>query len=238
VATDSRFVAIEPYVAVARAISIVEPRADESLPVDTAHARRIVLDDGGYLDENPGSHLTLVLDGDVVRDVGDIAAPLTIGGLDASVRDPSPGEHVLVAVAVGPHGDAARFGSTRATAVAVRRFFVGPPQPPRASPAPMLVCLVPRGTYNGPHRARSALLDFTVLGGDLEAGKLDVRVRVAGAKDTAETVLASPGPYALRGLESGDYRFEFELRRGNAPVEGPWGQTTRTITVNLDGPSR
>lgn len=230
---------IEPYVAQPRSIAIVEPRPDESTPVEGASARRVVLDDGGYLDENPGSRITLVLDGSDVRDVTDVRAPLSLGGFGFDGRELAAGEHVLVAVAVGPRGEAARYGSDRTPITAVRRFFVGPPASPAAGDSgPMLVCLVPRGTYNGVARSRSALLDFAVLGGQVGSNGLTLLVRIVGPRDSAEAVLSAPGPYTLRGLGNGDYRFELELANERGPLPGPWARATRTITVNLDGPAK
>jgi hypothetical protein len=237
-AESAGVVNIEPFVAAASTVSIVEPRPDESMPAPEASSHKVVLDDGGYLDENPGSRITLVLDGDMVRDVADVRAAPALGGLAFDGRELTLGEHTLAAVLVGPRGDAARFGPARTVAVAVRRFFVGPPQAsPTRPPEPMLVCLVPRGTYNGVARARSALLDFAVIGGDVGRG-LVIRVRVSGPKGSGEATLGAPGPYALRGLDSGDYRFDLTLFRDAKPVDGPWGHASRTITVNLDGPSR
>jgi hypothetical protein len=232
-------VTIEPFVAAAHAISIVEPRPDESIPIGDAASRRIVLDDSGYLDENPGSRLTLVLDGEFVRDVSEVRSAPALGALGFDGRETAPGEHTLVVVAAGPRGDAARFGPGRTVATAVRRFFVGPAlSSATTSPGPMLVCLAPRGTYNGAARARSALLDFVVIGADTPTERLRVRVRVSGPKGAGEVMLDSPGPYSLRGLVSGDYGFDLALLRDGTPLPGTWTHASRIITVNLDGPTR
>ena len=221
---------LEPYVSSAPVMSIVEPREDETVPIEGAIARRIVLDDAGYLEENPGSRLTLVFDGDAVRDVTDVRAPLALGGLLADAREISSGSHALVAVLVGPRGDALRFGPNRRVVASVRRFFVGSPSP--HTPPPMLVFLTPRGTLNGPAGAKSALLDFVVLGES--AGVFRVNARIAGPSGTSTAVLPASGPYALRGLGNGDYRFDLELGTDRRRIEGPWAHATRTITVNLD----
>jgi len=236
---NSGNVGIEPYTPTAPAISISKPSADESVPVEAARTQPLLVDDVGYLDENPSARITLVLDGDVVRDMQDARAPLTLGNLDLAGRTLDAGEHVLVAVAVGPRGEAARFGPDRRTATAVRRFFVGASQaePPRAS-GPMLVLLVPRGTYNGPSRAKAALLDFLILGGDIGADGLSMRVRVTGPKGASNSVLSGPGPYSVRGLDSGDYRLDLELQKPEGPLSGRWARASRIITVNLDGPAR
>jgi hypothetical protein len=241
VATDRTpgSVGIEPYAPTAPAISISNPRADESVPVESASSQSVVVEDAGYLDENPGARITLVLDGEFVRDMQDARAPLTLGGMDVAGRALAAGEHVLVAVATGPRGEAARFGPDRRTASAVRRFFVGASSAQASSTSgPMLVVLVPRGTYNGPSRTKAALLDFVVLGGDIAADGLSLRVRMTGPRGTSETVLTAPGPYSLRGLESGDHRLDLELRKPDRSLSGPWARSSRTITVNLDGPAR
>jgi hypothetical protein len=241
VATDrnSGNVGIEPYAPTAPAISIEKPLADGSVPVEAARSQPVVVDDAGYLDENPSARITLVLDGDVVRDVQDARAPLTLGSLDLAGRALEPGEHVLVAVAVGPRGEAARFGPDRRIASAVRRFFVGASSTQASSTSgPMLVVLVPRGTYNGPSRTKAALLDFVVLGGDIGVDGLSLSVRVAGPRGASKTVLTAPGPYSLRGLESGDHHLEIELQKPDRSPSGPWSRASRTITVNLDGPAR
>lgn len=235
----SKTVAIQPYAPTAPAISISKPRADEAVPLEAARTQPIVVDDGGYIDENPGSRIALVLDGDAVRDVQDARAPLTLGSLDLAGHGLGPGEHVLVAVAVGPRGEAARFGPDRRTASAVRRFFVGASSAQTIGTAgPMLVFLTPRGTYNGPSRAKAALLDFVILGGDVGADGLTLRVRVSGPRGASDAVLTSPGPYSLRGLDSGDHRLDLEIQKPDRPPSGPWARASRTITVNLDGPAR
>lgn len=232
-------VAFVPYTSSAPAISISKPGADESLSAESAGSQSLAVDDAGYLDENPGARITLVLDGDVVRDVQDGRAPLTLSGLDPAGRALAAGEHVLVAVAAGPRGEAARFGADRRTAFAVRRFFVGAPSTQASSTsAPMLVVLVPRGTYNGASRTKTALLDFVVVGGSIGADGLSLRVRLTGPRGPSEAVLTAPGPYSLSGLESGDYRLDLELQKAGRSLPGPWARSSRTITVNLDGPSR
>jgi hypothetical protein len=230
-------VLIQPYAPTAPTISFSKPRADESVPLDAARTQPVVLDDGGFLDENPGSRITLVLDGDVVRDLQDVRAPLTLGSLDIAGRALDPGEHVLAAVVAGPRGEAARFGPTRRVASTVRRFFVGAPAQAPGS-APMLIFLVPRGTYNGPSRTNAALLDFVTVGGDVGVDGLSLRVRITGPRGASDAVLTGPGPYSLRGLESGDHRIDLELQKPDQSLSGRWARTSRTITVNLDGPAR
>jgi hypothetical protein len=102
----------------------------------------------------------------------------------------------------------------------------------------MLVVLVPRGTYNGPSRAKVALLDFVVVGGGIGTDGLSLRVRLTGPRGPSEAVLTVPGPYSLGGLESGDYRLDLELQKPGRTLSGPWARSSRTITVNLDGPAR
>lgn len=235
---SSGSVRIEPYAAAPRAVAIVEPREGESVSVDAAGARRVVLDDGGYIDENPGSRVTLVLDGDEFRDVVDVRAPLALGGFGTDGRGIAPGDHTLIAVLAGPRGEAERFGPERRIVTAVRHFSVGAPAAaPLDSRSPRLVLLVPRGTYNGPIHAGSALLDYAVVGTDLRDSDVLARVRIEGPTDVSEATLRGPGPYALRGLGNGDYRVHLELEKHDGSV-GSWARTSRTITVNLDAPGR
>jgi hypothetical protein len=232
-------VGIEPYAPTVPVIAIEKPLADESVPVDALRTQPVVVGDGGYLDETPGARIALVLDGAVVRDVQDVRAPLTLGSLDLAGSALDAGEHVLVAVAVGPRGEAARFGPERRAASAVRHFFVGASTARASSTSgPMLVFLAPRGTYNGPFRAKAALLDFVILGGDIGADGLSLRVRFTGPRGVSSAVLSGPGPYSLRGLESGDHRLDLELQKPAGPFSGQWARASRTITVNLDGPAR
>jgi hypothetical protein len=228
---------IEPFVAPVPTVAVTEPRMDESIPEPDAPGRRVVLEDGGYLAASPGARITVVLDGDGTRDVTNPNDPLTLRDLVPADRDVSLGEHVVVAVVAGPRGDVVR-RPDGTPATSVRRFWVGPAATPRVDlEQPMVVFVVPRGTYNGEAEAASALLDFVVLGGSSDPRNLTVHARIDGPRGRGSTVLLGrAGPYAVRGLESGDYAFELALYQGGAKVDGAFATATRVITVNLDAP--
>ena len=86
----------------------------------------------------------------------------------------------------------------------------------------------PKGEYSGAG-AKKIMVDFYVSNCELGEGKYGVRIDVDGV---AGSVVRTWQPYVLTGLAPGQHKIAVHLLDpNNAPVEGAWNATERTITV-------
>ena len=72
------------------------------------------------------------------------------------------------------------------------------------------------------------VLDFLILGGDLELDKLKVKVLIHG--DSTE--LTSPNSIRIANLPKGDHQLKIQLlRKDNKELDGPFSSSTKTVFV-------
>jgi len=108
-----------------------------------------------------------------------------------------------------------------------RDFLVGDSRPFPYSAEPYLAINLPRNEQILPF-GKDLILDFLVLGGDLELDGLKVKVWVNGYQTTLHQV----APIRVTHLPIGDYRVKLQLvREDNKDLEGPFSSSTKTIYV-------
>lgn len=108
-----------------------------------------------------------------------------------------------------------------------RDFLVGDSRPFPYSAEPYLAINLPRNEQVVPF-GEDLILDFLVLGGDLELDELKVIVSV----NAYQTTLHQVTPIRVTHLPIGDYRVKLQLvRTDNKELEGPFSSSTKTIYV-------
>ncbi len=113
-----------------------------------------------------------------------------------------------------------------------------PKGPESDAPEHELVVLSPHGTFNGARAADQVQLNFVLLpksslGFQQAADSATVSVRLIEPSGAQQSLSLQPGRYALRNLESGDYRIELGLPGAPGRAAHERAETT-TITVNRD----
>jgi hypothetical protein len=108
-----------------------------------------------------------------------------------------------------------------------RDFMVGDSRPFPYSAEPYLAVNLPKNgqilAYGEP-----LVLDFLILGGDLELDKLKVKVLIHG--DSTE--LTSPNSIRIANLPKGDHQLKIQLlRKDNKELDGPFSSSTKTVFV-------
>lgn len=108
-----------------------------------------------------------------------------------------------------------------------RDFLVGDSRPFPYSAEPYLAINLPRNEQILPF-GEDLILDFLVLGGDLELDGLKVNVWV----NAYQTTLNQVTPIRVTHLPIGDYRVKLQLvRKDDKELEGPFSSSTKTIYV-------
>jgi hypothetical protein len=215
-------------------VEIVRPLSEQQLAPDKANSYEV-----GLRVENWSHALVdLSLDDFEPRRGDTLPKKLTLADLVPADRSLDPGQHLLVATAVGKDGTLVHPAQPQSRApFAAVTFWVGAKSEPRyRADQPLLVYRQPRGTYNGAD-AR-VLLDFVVLGADPRLSPA-VRILVKGESIAGEHIASKPAALLLSGLGSGDYVVTLELLGpGRVPLDLPQARVGRTITVNRDAPVR
>jgi hypothetical protein len=242
------FVQVEPASPPGKlpSIAVVAPGKGQVIPAAQAKDFAVKLRVSGWELERGGKHLCVLVDRHPCRRVADAAAPIALGDLDPTVPTLDAGQHVLTVFArrgsnesVKPAGKTAAFASVS--------FFVGKRTPPAwKEGGPMLFLNVPD---EGPAPPEGILLDAYVANADFGTGTFRVHATIGGPgieSGRGESV-ASLKPWRLKNPRPGEYTARFSLFRfaptrlesGSAtevsyesrPVEGPFGEMTRTFRV-------
>jgi len=169
------------------------------------------------------------LDGQRPRELGDKQTP----SLSELVDEPEalgPGPHYLTLAVVGDDGLLRNQDASRAAFAAVR-FWIGDRDPKRVA-APHVALLSPRGTYNGPERVRSVLIDFLALPMRLGPGGARIQVRGPGTELTQRVTHWQP--YRLEGAAAGDWEVVVSLLDEKAEVQGEPARSVVTLNPELD----
>lgn len=226
---------VRPVAPAGARLEFRSPRDGQALDSAQADAVPIRLRDAGFLGAKPGRRIGVVLDDFRVRYLARLPGGLTLGDLVPADRELEEGSHEVVAVLVSESGELLG-GQVGAEPVATVQFWVGARPDTAPAPArPRLVYVEPQGTYNGEAAARSARLDYLVLGAEPDLEVSVVRASTQAGAPTALTVVRSP--QRIRGLASGDYRFELSLVGHPGTPTGPTASAIgRVVTVNLDAP--
>jgi hypothetical protein len=215
-------------------VTILSPKANESIPVDRAQSFEVKLEVKDWPVVEGGPHVHLVLDNKPYKPIHEVKETVKLGEI-APASELQEGQHVLVAfpsdeahVAVKP--DKGKSGH------AVVVFWVGKAGPGgiRASD-PMLVFSRPKGTYNG-EAAGSIVLDWYLLNTELADARSRVRATVTPpAGEPKTTTVTSWAPLSILNLPNGETRVRIELLdKDERAMPGPWNRTERSIIVNRD----
>lgn len=185
-------------------LSFRRPAAEEIVSGD-ALAKFSIEVDAELARLGPSSGVEVSLDGHRARRLG--ARPLTLATLVPAELDLTPGEHFLIAAAVDGEGKLIRAGAGKPITATVRFWFER-----RGSPAaaPGVVCWGPNGTFYG--AGAEPAIDVLLLA----QSAAPVGVILEGEGTSHRASVDATQPWAILGLESGDYRLRVEAGTGAA----------------------
>lgn len=234
-APPPELIALEPSFAPTQDLNleIKFPTLGQRIPSAKASKYKVRL----QLDGAPrGSRVEVRLDDNQPR-VVDPSQPLVLSSLVDEDQELAPGEHLLFAVALGdtkqPLTPRPEWSRGPVTAV---RFGIDTSEVTPSS-APVARVLSPRGTFNGEASAASARIELSVSPALGRGSAQRAKLLIKGRGVLVERELSALTPFALKGLQSGDYRVELELIAADGSVIKSFGsRDAQTITVNLDAP--
>ncbi|MCC6214670.1 MAG: hypothetical protein IT376_07360 [Polyangiaceae bacterium] len=206
-------------------LEILSPFADQLLPRAKAGAHAV------RVRREPPGPVAVALDDHSPRRFPALDR-VRLGELAPEGAPLADGAHTLVVAALDERGVAHRRTSAASRGpYAAVVFHVGA-RDRTAAPAPFVVLLSPRGTYNGERAADSMLVDALVLGAQ---GSPSLAVRITGPGVDARAPLSAHGLGVAYGLPSGDLEVEVAAAPPGAGERAP-AAARRTVTVNLDAP--
>lgn len=138
-------------------------------------------------------------------------------------RELSQGTYRAVAYLVDEEGLALKsFGN-----YVDRDFLVGDSRPFPYSAEPYLALNFPRNQQVVP-LGQEVIIDFLVLGGDMDLDNLKVRIELNGISYESNQML----PVRVANLPAGDYQITLNLlRKDNKELEGPFSSVTKSFFV-------
>ncbi|MEB2311027.1 MAG: hypothetical protein OZ921_05285 [Sorangiineae bacterium] len=215
-------------------VEIAFPFAEQRLRPEKAASSRIRL----KLERWRADGVRLALDDFAPRRLSELSRPVTLGALLPDGVSLAPGEHLLVAVAVGEDGRAVahRSGSSLEPFAAVK-FWVGPRREAAIDMSQLMVSLSePSGLAASPGDD-TLRFDLTVLNAYRLPAAPRVRVSVEGGGAALTAIVGGAGAFALRGLQGGEYQLSATLvDAAGAPLPGRFATATRTFTVGPEPP--
>jgi hypothetical protein len=227
-------------------VQITSPARDALVPAEKAPDLEIRWKLASWKLE-AGRRLRFVLDNRVTADVSELGHKVLLRDLDPAPL--APGQHVLVALLLGPSGESVKASGKRRAPVAVTPFFVGARTPaPWKAGSPMLVYT---GPLAGPAPAEGVLVDFVVVNAEL-GESYSVHASITGPGLKVGEAIHTWKPWRIHDARPGSYtaslelwHFAHELGESSSsttviakpvPVEGPWGAVTRDVDVAAPTP--
>ncbi len=214
-------------------VTVSSPRKDEVVPVDKAPDLDVRFALSAFK-LGGGNRLELVLDDRAALFVDDASRRVHLRDVDPSPAANAPGQHLLVALLLGPTGEAVKPVGKGRPPVAVVSFFVGQRSAPAwKEGAPLLVYAGPPPGMPPPE---GLLVDFYLVNAELGNNKYSVHASVTGPDLMTGKVIESWKPWRVRGARQGSYTVRLELARYQHEL-GESGSSTTVVLVSkaVDG---
>ena len=235
-------------------VQVVAPAKGQVVAAKDAPDFAIKLDVKNWQTATGSSHVHLILDNRPYKAIYDPKKPIKLSELTGGEAI-NEGQHVLVAFPSRANHESVKTKG----ALVVTEFWIGKKGTPAVDlKKPMLIYSRPKGDYKG-DMANHVLIDFQLAsatlgagsGGD-KAGAGDAGAAKASAgagADHVHVAVTGPGidkeltahvekfgvPYYLDNLRNGTYTIHLALMGADdAPVPGPWNDTTRKINIDHD----
>jgi hypothetical protein len=216
-----------PRPAHAPTVSISAPKKDEVVAPDKAADLEIGFSLGGF-PLGHGNRLELVLDDRAALFVDDATRRVRVRDIDSSPAATKPGQHLLVALPVGPSGESVKPSGKARAPIAVVPFFVGQKSAPTwKEGAPLLVYAGPPPGMPPPE---GLLVDFYVVNAPLGDQRYVVHASVTGPGIMTAKVIEAWKPWRIKGARQGSYTIHLELHR----YQHQLGESGSSTTVILE----
>ncbi|MCA9647171.1 MAG: hypothetical protein H6718_02810 [Polyangiaceae bacterium] len=168
--------------------------------------------------------------------VVDPKSPIELGKLLDADMELTAGEHVLFGIVLDEAGEPwmSKPEWSRGPS-AIVRFGIDSRE---VTAGPLVRVLSPRGTFNGDASVKDARMLFSVYPPLGRGPAAAARIVVSGEHgEKLEQLVKDARPFAISGLQNGDYRFEVQLLGSDGkPLDTRGAVDSQTITVNLDAP--
>jgi hypothetical protein len=211
-------------------VSISAPRRDDVVPGDKAADLEIAFSVTGF-PLGHGNRLELVLDDRAALFVDDASRKVRLRDIDASPAATKAGQHLLVAVPVGPSGESVKPAGKGKPPIAVVAFYVGQKSTPTwKEGAPLLVYAGPPPGMPPPE---GLLVDFYVVNASLGDQKYAVHASVTGPGIMTAKVIDAWKPWRIRGARQGSYTIHLELHRYQHELGESGSSTTVVVESKL-----
>lgn len=214
-------------------VTILSPKADESIPADKAAAFEVKLEVKDWPTAKEGPHVHLILDDKPYKAIYEPKATVKLSEIVEGDPTLKEGHHVLVAFP-SRQGHISVKPDKGKSPVAVVPFWVGKKGKPEWKPTdPTLIYSRPKGENKGA-MADPLMIDFYLLNAELGEKKNAVRVTVTPPSgEPKSTTMTSWTPLNVTGLPNGEVKVKLELldKDGKA-VPGPYNTVERSTTVN------
>jgi hypothetical protein len=191
-------------------VTLSSPKKDEVVPADRALDVEVQFAVSGF-PLGHGNRVELVLDNRASLLVDDASRHPRIRDIDPSPAASAPGQHLLVALLVGPSGQSVKPAGKKPAPIAVVPFFVGQRTAPAwKEGAPLIVYAGPPPGLPPPE---GLLVDFYVVNAELGNQKYAVHASVTGPGIMTGKVIEAWKPWRIRGARQGSYAIRLELHK-------------------------